>query len=141
LNVGIFGIVSSVIVKAYPLLDVAESTVAFVGGNVTVPTVVNNPSATLGSNYSVSMPVIVKDLDNFWRGVDVVYAFRKDMVDGGGTTYNCVSNTGNNTFDFTTLVILRMSKPDISKFLQPLAGSLNTVGIAVNNTTSTFSSR
>jgi len=82
---------------------VAESIVTFVGGNVTVSNVVNNPSsATLGSNSSVSMPVVVKDLDNFWRGVDVVYAFRKDMVDGGGTTYSCVSNTGNNAFGFTT---------------------------------------
>jgi hypothetical protein len=135
--------VSSVIVKAYPLLDVAESTVTFVGGNVTVPNVVNNPcSATLGSNSSVSMPVVVKDLDNFWRGVDMVYAFRKDMVDGGGTNYSCVSNTGNNTFGVTTtLDILRMSKPNIFKFLQPLVESINAMGIAVNNTTPTSSSR
>ena len=132
---------ASAIVKAYPLLDVAESTVTFVGGNVTVPNVVNNPSsATLGFNYSVSMPVVVKNLDNFWRGVNVVYAFRKDMVDGGGATHSCVSNTGNNTFGFTTtLDILRMSKLDIFKFcsrwLTPLA-----MGIAVNNTTPTSSS-
>jgi hypothetical protein len=86
--------VSSVIVKAYPLLDVAESTVTFVGGNVTVPNVVNSPSsATLGSNSSVSIPVVVKDLDNFWRGVDMVYAFRKDIVDGGGTTSRILETT------------------------------------------------
>jgi hypothetical protein len=135
--------VSSVIVKAYPLLDIVESTVTFVGGNVTVPNVVNSPSlATLGSNFSVSIPVVVKDLDNFWRGVDMAYAFRKDMVDGGGTTYSCVSNTGNNTFGVTTtLDILRMSKPDIFKFLQPLVESINAMGIAVNNTTLTSSSR
>ena len=89
---------ASAIIKAYLLLDVAESTVTFVGGNVTVPNVVNNPSsATLGANSSVSMPVVVKDLDNFWRRVYMAYAFRKDVVDGGGTTYSCVSNTGNNT--------------------------------------------
>jgi hypothetical protein len=135
--------VSSVIAKAYPLLDVAESTVTFVGGNVTVPNAVNSPcSATLGSISSVPMPVVVKDLDNFWRGVDMVYAFRKDMVDGGGTNYSCVSNTGNNTFGVTTtLDILRMSKPSIFKFLQPLVESINAMGIAVNNTTPTSSSR
>jgi hypothetical protein len=58
--------VASAIVKAYPLLNVAESTVTFVGGNVTVFNVVNNPfSATLGFNSSVSMPVVVKNLDSF----------------------------------------------------------------------------
>jgi hypothetical protein len=88
------------------------------------------------------MPVVVKDLENFWRGVNMVYAFRKDMVDGGGTTYSCVSNTGKNTFGFTTtLDILHMSKPDIFKFLQPLVDSLNAMGIAVNNTTPTSFSR
>ncbi|KAH8769557.1 hypothetical protein BGZ57DRAFT_987025 [Hyaloscypha finlandica] len=89
---------------------VAESIVTFVGGNVTVPNVVNNPSsATLGANSSVSMPVVVKDLDNFWRRVDMAYAFRKDV-------------------------------PDIFQFLRPLVDSLNAMGIAVNNTTPTSSS-
>jgi len=104
---------------------------------------VTNPSSSaLGSNASVPIPVIVMDLENFWRGVNLVYAFGKDMVGAGGTTYSYVSFTGNNTFSFTTtLDIPRMSKPDIFKFVQPLIDSLNGIGIAVNNTTPTSSTR
>jgi hypothetical protein len=135
--------VTSAIVKAYPPLNISESTVTFVGGNVTVPNAVDNPSSTgQGANASVSFPAIIKDLENFWRGVNMVYAFGKDMVDGGGTTYSYISKTGNKTFSFTTtLDIPRMSKPDIFKFVQPLVDSLNAIGIAVNNTTPTSSTR
>lgn len=134
---------TSAIVKAYPPLDVAESTVTFLGGNVTIPNVVNSPSSIgLDSNFSFPMPVIVKDLENFWRGVNMVYLFGREMVDGGGTTYSYISPTGNNTFSFTTTLDMpRFSRPDIFKFVQPLVDSLNAIGIAVNNTTPTSSTR
>jgi hypothetical protein len=142
-NTGTFGVVTSAVVKAYPYLEVAESTLTFLGGNITIPTVVTNPSvAGLGFNGTFALPVIVKDLDNFWRGVSLFHAFGRTVVDGGGTTYSYTSYTGNNTFSFTTTIDMpRFSKPEIFDFVQPLFDSLNGIGIPVNNTKPTSSTR
>ena len=109
-----------------------------------MPAAVINPSAAaLNPNATGStMPVIVKDLDNFWRGISLFHAFGKTIVDNGGTTYSWTSATGNNTFSFTTTIDMpRFSKPQIFKFVQPLFDSLNDIGIPVNNTTPTSSTR
>lgn len=143
LETGTFGIVTSAIVKAYPPLNISESSVTFTGGNISAPVGVSNPSAVaLGSNATAAIPANVLDLDTFWRGVGLVYGFGKNIVDNGGTTYSYISPLGNNTFSFTTTLDLPLvSMPEIFTFVKPLVASLNAIGIAVNNTTPTSSTR
>jgi hypothetical protein len=42
------------------------------------------------SNFIAQPPVIAKDIDIFLGGVSLFYAYGKDVVDPGGTTYSCV---------------------------------------------------
>jgi hypothetical protein len=113
------------------------------GVNVTFPSFVTNSStAPLGYNFTFVLPPIVKDLEAFWSGVNMIYAFGKEVVDGGGTTYSYLSRIGNNAFSFRTAIDMpRFSKPEIFDFVQPLFDSLNGIGIPVNNTTPTSSTR
>jgi hypothetical protein len=134
--------VTSATVKAYPPIQVSESTVTFVlPSNVTGPSnaTVSNPSILSNVTFQ---PAIAKDLGTFWSGVNLVYGFGKDIVDNGGTTYSYLSSTGNNSFSFTTAIDLAgKSAQDTFDFVQPLFNSLNAIGIPVNNTTPTLSAR
>ncbi|PMD39231.1 FAD binding domain-containing protein [Hyaloscypha variabilis F] len=138
---GTFGVVTSAIVKAFPPLNISESFVTFTGGNISAPTLVSNHSSVaIWGNFTAPVAANIQDLDTFWYGVSMVYAFSKDIVDGGGTAYSYIAPRRNNTFSFTTTLDMpQFSMPKIFGFVQPLIDSLNALGIAVNNTPPTSS--
>jgi len=134
--------VTSAIVKAYPPIEVSESTVTFLlpsnstgSSNVTV----SNPSILSNVTFQ---PAFAPDLETFWSGVKLVYAFGKNIVDDGGTTYSYISSLGNNSFSFTTAIDLAGKSAQATfDFVQPLFNSLNAIGIPVVNTAPTKSAR
>jgi hypothetical protein len=157
-SVGTFGIVTSAIVKAYPPIQVTESGLSFMAGsfptltppsnfslpaNFTLPSNFSMPSNfTIPSNFTFQLPTIVNNTETFWHGVNLFYAFGKDVVDNGGTTYSYVSSIGNNSFSFqTTIDLPGLSKQETFDFVRPLFDSLNGIGIPVNNTAPTSSLR
>jgi hypothetical protein len=102
----------------------------------------NHSSVAIWGNFTAPVVANIQDLDTFWHGISVVYAFSKDIVDGGGTAYSYIAPRRNNTFSFTTTLDMpQFSMSKIFGFVQPLIDSLNALGIAVNNTPPTSSTR
>ncbi|KAF4625540.1 hypothetical protein G7Y89_g12624 [Cudoniella acicularis] len=123
---GSYGIVTSMIVKAYPAVEVIQSVIGFSGGNLTkpAPPLPGQPGDTAN----------IQNLTGFWNGVYQFYLFGKTIVDNGGTTYNYIAPLGNNTYSFTTTIQLPGLTPQQAQaLLQPLFDTLNKIGIAVNN--------
>ncbi|RYP40862.1 hypothetical protein DL767_001343 [Monosporascus sp. MG133] len=108
-----YGVVTSLVVKAHPSIQVLASTLAFsVGGS--------NPS--------------VDGIETFWRGFDLYHAFGTAIVDNGGTAYSYVRRSGSSVFTFTTdIEVPGMSEQELFAFVQPLYDDLNAIGVRVSN--------
>ncbi|ETS75332.1 hypothetical protein PFICI_12276 [Pestalotiopsis fici W106-1] len=110
-----FGVVTSVIVKAHPFINVTRSSVDFAVRNATNST----------------------EVETFWRGIDLYYHFGKAIVDAGGTAYGDITTYNvslNNSFTFSTQIEMpAMTAGELFDFVQPLIGDLNAIGISINN--------
>ncbi|RYP55412.1 hypothetical protein DL769_010187 [Monosporascus sp. CRB-8-3] len=108
-----YGIVTSLVVKAHPSIQVLASTLAFSVG---------------GLNSSAN------DTETFWRGFDLYHAFGPTIVDNGGTAYSHVRRSGSSGFTFTTdIEVPGMSEQELFAFVQPLYNHLNSIGVRVSN--------
>ncbi|KAH8674701.1 FAD binding domain-containing protein [Tricladium varicosporioides] len=135
---GSYGIVTSAVVKAYPAMQVTQSTLDFSGGLHPIM------SGTLGSglpfSYSPDSHGIVEDNEIFWKGVSEFFFFGKKVVDAGGTTYNYVFPAGEDSYSFTTTFQFPGKTIQESfDFVQPLFTSLNAMGINATNKMPTIS--
>ncbi|RYO80792.1 hypothetical protein DL766_002662 [Monosporascus sp. MC13-8B] len=106
-----YGVVTSLVVKAHPRIQVLASTLAFsVGGS--------NPS--------------VDDIETFWRGFDLYHAFGLTIVDNGGTAYSYIRPSRSSGFTFTTdIEVPGMSEQELFAFVQPLYDDLIAIGQAL----------
>jgi hypothetical protein len=86
---GIFGVITSVILKAYPAINITRTTLTF-----TV-----NPS--LPPNTTVT-PSSLTDPTSFWRGVSLVYHYCPHIIAAGGFCYSYIYPLGNASFTFTS---------------------------------------
>ncbi|KAF2472977.1 FAD-binding domain-containing protein [Lindgomyces ingoldianus] len=113
---GTYGIITSIVVKAFPVTPVASGSIAF--------STVANPAI----KNSTAVPV-----ETFWKGVKEYWAYCIALCDAGGLGYNFIRHThsANTTgLTFTTSISLpNHTIPQYRQFIRPLIQKLNTIGI------------
>ncbi|KAM7184182.1 hypothetical protein V8F20_012320 [Naviculisporaceae sp. PSN 640] len=133
-----YGIMTSVVLKAYPPLKTISVSIAFSINQP--PTLPPNLTNTLPGGflppYNPATNLPVTEQEKFWEAIKLTYQFGTPVLLLGGFTYNYIYPLGNNSFSFTT----SHSIPDISpegivSLHKPLFLSLNRLGINVTLTT------
>ncbi|KXX78112.1 6-hydroxy-D-nicotine oxidase [Madurella mycetomatis] len=127
-----FGVITSVVAKAHPPLDITT-----VGLNFSVdPTPTNNSSPSPVTTYLPGNPSPTGGPDSitnttaFWAGVSLSYRYCNHVIAAGGYCYSYVYPHGNNSFSFTSnQIISNISTPAIIDLLQPLYEALNALSI------------
>ncbi|KAI0381467.1 FAD-binding domain-containing protein [Hypomontagnella monticulosa] len=115
-----YGIVTSVIYKAYPPVFVASSSL----------------SLTLSPTADGTSPSQISDPEMFWQGVGTYYRFAARVLDAGGYCFSYIYPRANNTYMFTTSSsFLGFTGPEAVSFMQPLYDDLNELGIKLTNPT------
>ncbi|KAH9880299.1 hypothetical protein IAQ61_000588 [Plenodomus lingam] len=111
---GTFGILTSVVVRAFSLTPIISSSIRF----STTP----NP----GSNTSLSA-------ETFWAGMEAYWKFSPQICAAGGLGYNFIYPTNTPTgLTFTVgISVPNMSAIAYGRFLHPLIQELNDLGIEV----------
>lgn len=129
---GTFGVITSVVAKAHPPLDITT-----VGLNFSVdPTPTNNSSPSPVTTYLPGNPSPTGGPDSltnttaFWAGVSLSYRYCNHVIAAGGYCYSYIYSHGNNSFSFTSnQIISNISTPAIIDLLQPLYEGLNALSI------------
>ncbi|KAL2258876.1 hypothetical protein VTK26DRAFT_7631 [Humicola hyalothermophila] len=125
---GTFGIVTSMVVKAWPgQIDIGGLTFYLTTGpgRVTLPS---------GRGYPSAPPVHIADPDTFWKAYRIYLGFAKDIVDAGGFGFGDVTPQGNDTFVFVGTITLPDFPPaQMRDFYLPLFRALSAVGVEVPN--------
>ncbi|PKS04963.1 hypothetical protein jhhlp_008329 [Lomentospora prolificans] len=106
---GTYGIVTSAVVKAHPRVTVRNAPLSF------------------GTNENVTA-------EAFWSAVNAYHWYGQYIVLSGGTSYNYVTYTGNNSFTFTAdNEFPDLSDEEISSFLTPLWDSIREHGVPLKD--------
>lgn len=164
---GTFGVVTSVVMKAYPpIYTVAQSinfalgsssfppfnftgwgnltsfgngTFNFTGfGNDTLPPF--NFTGFGNSSIFPPAPSALKDPEIFWQGISIYYKFSKKIAEAGGIAFSYIYPLGNSSFTFTgSNTFPGMTTTQVSSFMEPLYTELQGVGINVTNPKVLFS--
>lgn len=109
-----YGIITSVVLKAYPPISISASSLSLI----------------------VSNTGTVRDVETFWQGVASYYRFAANVLDAGGYGFSYIYPMENNTYQFTTSSSFPGMTPTAAfNFMQPLYDTLNTVGINIANPT------
>ncbi|KAK3391176.1 hypothetical protein B0H63DRAFT_508374 [Podospora didyma] len=123
-----FGIVTSMIVKAWPGQTRIGGLTFYLttgAGQITIPSARGYPS---------SPPVHIADAETFWKAYRVYLGFAKGIVDAGGFGFGDVNPQGNNTFVFVgTITLPDYPSERIKDFYTPLFSSLSEIGVSVPN--------
>ncbi|KAF2279265.1 FAD-binding domain-containing protein [Westerdykella ornata] len=114
---GTFGVITSVVVKAFPRTPITSGSITF----STVPPPGSNQTAI--------------SLETFWMGMRAHWAFVHKIVDAGGLGYNFIRHTrnGNTTgLTYTTSISLPNSSPaEYRALVRPHLEELNALGISI----------
>ncbi|KAH9427314.1 hypothetical protein MCOR02_012220 [Pyricularia oryzae] len=109
-----YGVVTSAVVKAYPALEVSQTSVRFSTSNI-------NGSAA-------------HKADVFWQGASAVYWFSKHATDARGTVYDNISPSGSSSFTFSAEFELpNFTKGQADAWIRTLVDNLRGLGISVSN--------
>ncbi|KAK3939191.1 6-hydroxy-D-nicotine oxidase [Diplogelasinospora grovesii] len=144
-----YGVMTSVIMKAYPPinlttvpLSLSVNTPPMPTFNFTLPTNGTIPGTnTSWTNFTLPpispgtrTPGMLSDAETFWKGVRVAYKFTPKVLAVGGYTYSYIYPLGNNSFTFTsTASVPGMPASEVSKLMQPMFDDLHKVGINMTN--------
>ncbi|KAI0870466.1 hypothetical protein GGS24DRAFT_510790 [Hypoxylon argillaceum] len=110
-----YGIITSVVMKAYPPISIASSSLSLIVSN----------SSTTGAASNV---------ESFWQGVASYYKFAAGILDAGGYGFSYIYPMENNTYRFTTSSSFPGMSPTAAfNFMQPLYDTMKRVGINVVN--------
>ncbi|KAH9870938.1 hypothetical protein J1614_006510, partial [Plenodomus biglobosus] len=111
---GTFGILTSVVVRAFPSTSIISSSIRF------------STTPSSGSNTSIST-------ETFWAGMKAYWEFSTQICDAGGLGYNFIypSNTPTGLTFTVSISIPGISATAYRSFLRPLLQELNDLGIAV----------
>ncbi|KAH8892559.1 FAD-binding domain-containing protein [Thozetella sp. PMI_491] len=131
---GTYGVVLSVVVKAYPSTTLATSTFAFTLGIQPQPP----DGATTWNNSAIPSPPIftfsVNDTELFWAGASAYYRHGTHIVDNGGLGYGYIYPFGNNIFTVSSSALFPGKTPqEVFEIMQPLYDKLNQLGINMTN--------
>jgi FAD/FMN-containing dehydrogenase len=110
---GTYGIVTSVVVKAYPPISTTRHTVTFQ---------VNNGASD--SVYSVD------GTDRFWAGINTYFRFERTIVDAGGVDWNYIYPLGPTSYLFRCFVTLPGKTSNQTRTLfRPLYDAFRAAGL------------
>ncbi|KAK4150008.1 hypothetical protein C8A00DRAFT_46504 [Chaetomidium leptoderma] len=113
-----FGVITSVILKAYPPINVTTASLSFS---------VNPSLATPNTTAPPANANSLTDLTSFWGGVSLTYHYCTHIIAAGGFCYSYIYPLGNSSFSFTTSHFLPNTNfSAASALLQPLYTQLNT---------------
>ncbi|KAH8884410.1 isoamyl alcohol oxidase-like protein [Thozetella sp. PMI_491] len=114
---GTFGVVTSVVMKAYPKVIVTTMTFSF------------------GTSATVSA-------DTFWAGIRAFFTYYTTFVDAGTYSYFLVENTGTNSFQFVFDPFwgLNHTIPQLKTLVTPFLNDLAKLGISVTPEYTQYSS-
>lgn len=114
--------VTSAVVKAHPAIKLTTADFSFAVQNSSVP--------APGSSVTIT------DIETFWRGFNVVYAFALPTVDAGGYLWTQAISTGNGSFMMQVKVQMPgKTVAETTEFVKPLLTELQTLGIPVSTAT------
>ncbi|EAT87123.2 hypothetical protein SNOG_06059 [Parastagonospora nodorum SN15] len=116
--VGTFGIVTSVVVKAFPKTPVVTGNIRF------------STKPDRGSNNSIST-------ETFWAGMKAYWTQATSICDAGGLGYSFIYPEGSpQGLTFTVRISLpNKSLAQYRTFIQPLLSDLNTLGVKIPDPT------
>ncbi|KAH7397515.1 hypothetical protein BKA64DRAFT_600285 [Cadophora sp. MPI-SDFR-AT-0126] len=129
-----YGIVTSVVMKAYPPINMTVSSLNF--------NLINRPT-----NPSTPLPATsITDPEIFWQAFNLYSRFSEKVVNAGGICFNYIRPQGNNTFTFTTSSqFVGFTPTQVVQFMQPLYDDFNRIGLNLTNprslTSSSYGSR
>ncbi|KAH7072254.1 FAD/FMN-containing isoamyl alcohol oxidase-like protein MreA [Paraphoma chrysanthemicola] len=111
---GTFGVITSVVVKAFPSTPLVSGSIRF---STTPPR---------GSNTSIST-------ETFWAGMHAYWEYAIAICDAGGLGYNFIYPEGSaNGLTFTVSISLpNKSMAQYREFIRPLLENLNNLGIPI----------
>lgn len=130
---GTWGVVISVVMKAYPPINLTSSSLTFQvapskGGLENAPG--NGTSSAVLRPFNGN----VDGVDTFWKGVDLYLRFSRKIVDAGGLGFNYIYPLGDNSFSFTTSSTFpNKTSDEVFAFMQPLYDDLVAAGIPATN--------
>ena len=131
---GTFGIVTSVVVKAW-----SEQTL--IGGlTYHFTTGPNHANITIPSDrgFPATPTVHIEDPETFWKAVRVYLGFAVNIVNAGGFGFGDSVPQGNETYLFaSTITIPHMSAKEVSAFVKPLFEAYRALGINISSTPET----
>jgi len=111
---GTYGVITSLVMKAYPSLNTTASSINFSIG----------PGGTLSPSQT----------EIFWQGVNLHYKFTEKVVAAGAYVWGYVYALGNGTFRLTSSATFpNKTTADVYAFMQPLYDDLNRIGINITN--------
>lgn len=117
---GTYGVLTSLVMKAYPSMNTTGSRVSFSIG----------PSGTLAPNQT----------EIFWKGVSLHYKFIEKVTSVGAYAWGYVYSRGNGSYLLTsTATFPNKTTAEVYAFMQPLYDDLNRIGINVTNPAFLFS--
>ncbi|KAH8894749.1 hypothetical protein GQ53DRAFT_858410 [Thozetella sp. PMI_491] len=115
---GTYGVVTSVVMKAFPSINFTAS--AF---NLTV---INGTSALA--------PGIINTTTTFWEAAKIYYRHGINVVDAGGFGFGYIYPLGNNSFTLTsTYAVPEKTPEEVYALMQPMYDKLRAVGINLTN--------
>ncbi|KAK3328745.1 hypothetical protein B0H66DRAFT_822 [Apodospora peruviana] len=125
-----YGIVTSAIIKVYPRIRVTNTMLSFQTLDAPPPNIFFIPG------QRPEPLAIIKNLTTFWHGVDIYFAFTKEVAAAGGAAYSLIipfsdPKTNQSGFNFfMTVRMPNMVEDQVIHFFQPLFDSLVGIGIA-----------
>ncbi|KAB5518084.1 hypothetical protein GE09DRAFT_519178 [Coniochaeta sp. 2T2.1] len=133
---GTFGIVTSVVMKAYPPIYTISQSVNFGLGSGGLPgfnfTNGGNSTGSGNTSFSPAAPTALTDPEVFWRGIDMYYKFNKKVAEAGGIAFSYIYPLANNSLTFIGAnTFPAKSAAQVSTLMQPLYSELNSIGINV----------
>lgn len=94
MTIGTYGVVTSVIVKAYPPISWARSTLSIACN----PPPDTNSRATYAQIADITN--FINDTENFWKAISIYFRYKKTVVDAGGVDWDYIYPLGNGSFSF-----------------------------------------
>ncbi|KAK3385876.1 hypothetical protein B0H63DRAFT_544345 [Podospora didyma] len=128
-----YGVITSVIMKAYPPSRLTSVSVQFsVGQGSTIPASSPFPLYNFTPPLNFTFPNITGSVETFWRGINIAYRFSPRVLAVGGYVYSYIYPLGNSSFTLTSSAsIPDLDAATITSLMKPLYDDLNAAGINV----------
>lgn len=121
-----YGVVTSVVYRTHPPVTLTSTSLSFQYDPHALP------NSTVPGTYNI------KDLETFWKGVNIYYLFANKVTHAGGFGFSYVypNTLSNGSFSFTTSNrLINMSPADSLTFHQPLYDAFDAAGINITKPT------